>query len=86
MKPDVLRRHRSRWKVLERPQVKTIEDTSIRNSLETGDVYHSRCIGLLYDLLKSTENHHPDLSTRELQRGLSLFESLFSVAVSVRER
>ena len=48
--------------------------------------YYLRLCGLLPELRTSLSNHHPDLTTRELQRGLGFLESAFSIAINLRSQ
>lgn len=54
--------------------------------VEKGETYFSRLIGCLPELRSSLSDHHQDLQTRELQRGLSFLDSGFSLAVDLRAR
>ena len=79
MKPDDIRRLRDmRW-MREQP----IPPKKF-NSVEKGEVYLNRLYGALPVLRGLLSDHHPDLSTRELQRGVNLLESGFAMALDAR--
>ncbi|KAG6872267.1 hypothetical protein C0995_011404, partial [Termitomyces sp. Mi166 len=84
VKPDILRQNAdSRW-LREQPSIPEIEESSM--STRKGEDYFNQLLGLLPDLRSSTSNHHPDLTTRELQRGIMFLESSFSMGVGLRSR
>ncbi|KAF7294417.1 Midasin [Mycena kentingensis (nom. inval.)] len=63
-----------------REQPKLMEDTG------KSDEYFHRLVGLLPGLRSSLSNHHPDVVTRDLQKGVMFVESVFSMAVDARAR
>ncbi len=50
------------------------------------EVYFSRLQEMMPRLRSSLSNHHPDITTRELQRGIMLLQSSFSLAIDLRHR
>ncbi|KAL1950443.1 hypothetical protein VTO73DRAFT_5567 [Trametes versicolor] len=82
VKPEVLEQQSNpRW-LREQPVV-----TDLRSSLppfDKSETYMLRLSKLLPDLRASLVDHNPDIGTRELQRGTSLVQSAFSLAVEVR--
>lgn len=53
-------------------------------TLSRGDSYFDRLALLVPDLRGNLSNHHSDISTRDLQRGLSFVEHALNVAVDLR--
>lgn len=79
VRPDILRQQQdSRW-VREQP----ILPSSLM-STEKSESYFTRLQGSLPELRSSVLMHHPDLPTRELQRGVMLLESAFEMAIDSR--
>lgn len=84
MKPDVLRQQGdARW-IREQPIMPTVAEMAI--STEKVETYFTKLHGALPDLRAAVSSHHPDLTTRELQRGIMLLESGFSMAIDLRSR
>jgi midasin len=82
VKPDILSRQRDvRW-IRELPLMPKLSAVFI--SVERTETYFSRLQGSLPELRALLSNHHPDISTRELQRGVTLLESGFSIALDAR--
>ncbi|KAJ7086033.1 midasin nuclear AAA ATPase [Mycena belliarum] len=83
VKPDTLREHSdARW-IRERPILECDEaSTTVAKSEE----YYNRLHGALPDLRSSLSGHHPDLVTRDLQKGVMFVESVFVMAVDSRSR
>ncbi|KAF9013326.1 hypothetical protein BDQ17DRAFT_1419481 [Cyathus striatus] len=82
VKSNVLQNHcDERW-IREQPVLHSTE--AIGASACKIDSYLSRLMGSLPDLRSALPNHHSDLTTRELQRGISFLESGFSLALELR--
>ncbi|KAL5501448.1 MDN1 [Sanghuangporus vaninii] len=75
---------RSKRYVMEQPTIDAFEETPFRVALSKINYYFYRCVGLLRTLLQCDIDHHSDVSTREIQRGVSSFESAFFFAISAR--
>ncbi|OCB87744.1 P-loop containing nucleoside triphosphate hydrolase protein [Sanghuangporus baumii] len=75
---------RSKRYVMEQPTIDAFEETPFRAVLSKINYYFYRCVGLLRTLLQCDIDHHSDVSTREIQRGVSSFESAFFFAISAR--
>lgn len=81
MKPEVLEQQSNpRW-LREQP----VTDATI-GPLDKSEAYLLRLSKLLPDLRTRLGNHHPDIGTRDLQRGTNLVESAFSLAIEARTR
>lgn len=84
VKPEVLRQQMdSRW-LREQPTMLELEDPGM--STQKSENYFSRLYGSLPELRLSVSNHHSDLTTRELQRGIMLLESGFALSLDLRSR
>ncbi|TFK40741.1 midasin nuclear AAA ATPase [Crucibulum laeve] len=82
IKPEVLRHHTdSRW-IREQPSL----DGPAEESIVKGENYFTRLYAALPELRASISNHHSDLTTRELQRGMMFLESGFSMSIDLRSR
>ncbi|KAJ4482340.1 midasin nuclear AAA ATPase [Lentinula aciculospora] len=82
VKPDVLSQNQStRW-IREQPSLGRTSDFEFEKS----EMYWNRLNGLFPILRASIPSHHTDISTRELQRGVSFLESSFSMAIESRTR
>jgi len=82
--PEVLRQNADpRW-LREQPIISYLPEIAFPT--EKSENYYLRLCGLLPELRASLSNHHPDLTTRELQRGLGFLESVFSTAINLRSR
>ncbi|KAG6819694.1 hypothetical protein H0H93_009563, partial [Arthromyces matolae] len=82
VKPDVLVRNaNSRW-LREQPVLPETDEPSL--STQKGEIYLNRLLGILPNLRSSTSNHHSDLTTRELQRGIMFLESGFHMGIALR--
>ncbi|TCD70746.1 hypothetical protein EIP91_001775 [Steccherinum ochraceum] len=79
LKPEVLLRQRRTLWLREQPSTRDIVHTKV-------DLYWNRLMGALPLLRDSLVDHHADLSTREIQRGVMFVESCFSIAVAARAR
>ncbi|KAJ7608562.1 hypothetical protein FB45DRAFT_384103 [Roridomyces roridus] len=81
VKPDVLRQQSDvRW-LREQPILQCSTDVSRK-----AEEYFTRLNDYLPILRSSLSNHHPDLVTRDLQKGVMFVESVFSMAVDSRSR
>ncbi|RPD62626.1 midasin [Lentinus tigrinus ALCF2SS1-7] len=82
MKPEILEQQGNpRW-LREQPHL--IEPKSDLGPFDKSEVYFLRLTKLLPDLRAALGSHHPDIGTRDLQRGTNLVESAFSFAVDTR--
>ncbi|KAL5512832.1 hypothetical protein ACEPAG_3098 [Sanghuangporus baumii] len=75
---------RSKRYVMEQPTIDLFEETPFSIALNKINCYFYRCAGLLRTLLQCDIDHHSDVSTHEIQRGVSSFESAFFFAISAR--
>ncbi|KAG6866182.1 hypothetical protein C0991_007732 [Blastosporella zonata] len=85
VKPEVLRQNANRVWLREQPIVPELDEPSML-STRRGEDYFNRLHGLLPDLRSSTSNHHSDVTTRELLRGIMFLESGFAMGVELRSR
>ncbi|KAJ7625290.1 midasin nuclear AAA ATPase [Mycena polygramma] len=84
VKPDVLRQQSdARW-IREQPILQCAAEASA--TVVKGEDYYNRLNGTLPDLRSSLSGHHPDLITRDLQKGVMFVESVFAMAVDSRSR
>ena len=81
VKPDVLSKLRDECWVRNQP---LIPANSIMASVEKAEHYFDRLRGCLPALRKVLSDHHSDLGTRDLSRGLSLVESGYFLALEGR--
>ena len=82
MKPDVLDRQRDvRW-IREQPVISNLRVAHL--SVEGSEKYFNRIQGSLPELRNRLSEHHSDVTTRDLQRGIMLLESSFSIALDTR--
>ena len=69
-----------------REQPILVDDDEKKLSTDRIEVYFLRLQEMMPRLYSSLSNHHPDISTRELKRGIMLFQSSFSLAIDLRHR
>ena len=82
MKPEVLERQSNpRW-LREQPVSEDLEH--VRSPFGKSETYLFRLTKLLPELRAALASHHDDIGLRDLQRGTSLVESAFSLAVDTR--
>ncbi|KAI3616178.1 midasin nuclear aaa atpase [Moniliophthora roreri] len=81
VKPEVLNRNASPHWIREQPVI--TEDSQV---IERSESYLYRLNGLFPDLRASLSNHHADLGTKELHRGILFLESAFALAIGSRHR
>ncbi|KAF8139191.1 hypothetical protein K438DRAFT_1996249 [Mycena galopus ATCC 62051] len=82
MKPDVLRRQAdARW-IKEQPILQSLPEASA--TVAKGEDYYNRLNSTLPTLRSSVSGHHPDLVTRDLQKGVMFVESVFAMAIESR--
>ncbi|KAL1705188.1 hypothetical protein EV121DRAFT_279766 [Schizophyllum commune] len=80
VKPDVLLRQAdSRW-IREQPMMPPVEGRVTRRA----ESYFLRLMGCLPAVRAAVPDHHVDLSTRELQRGMGFLESVYEYALKAR--
>lgn len=84
VKPEVVRDHESQRWMREQPIITVASDGTVFN--QKGDLYLRRLLGLLPELRPTAASHHQDITTRELQRGISLLDSGVSLALRNRTR
>ncbi|KXN88102.1 Midasin [Leucoagaricus sp. SymC.cos] len=83
VKPEVLRQNSDTLWLRDQPILRNdVPDLDVGKS----ETYFSRLLASLPELRASLSNHHSDLQTRELQRGLWFLESGFSMAIDLRAR
>lgn len=83
LKPEIVDQHRKRAFLMEQPPMPSDGEIpkEVTNKI---DSYLYRSIGVFTVLLQSCAEHHPDISTRDLQRGISSFEHGLSIAIRAR--
>ncbi|KIJ64401.1 hypothetical protein HYDPIDRAFT_132220 [Hydnomerulius pinastri MD-312] len=81
IKPEVLSQLRDECWIREQPLMPNDESTA---STERGEHYFDRLRGCLPALRSMLSNHHSDLGTRDLGRGITLVESGYSLALETR--
>ncbi|KAL1760476.1 hypothetical protein FB107DRAFT_202952 [Schizophyllum commune] len=80
VKPDVLLRQAdSRW-IREQPMMPPVEGRVTQRA----ESYFLRLMGCLPAVRAAVPDHHADLSTRELQRGMGFLESVYEYALKAR--
>ncbi len=84
VKPEILAQHNSRRWVREQPMLSS--DLYASSAILKAEEYFYVLLGLLPELRASLSDHHPDISTRELQRAVMHIESGFSLALQCRSR
>jgi midasin len=82
VKREILDRQSNKRWILEQPVIPVMRAPF--NSLERAENYLQRLHSSLSALRKLSSSPHSDLSARELQRGILLLESGFSMALSMR--
>ncbi|KAF7309703.1 Midasin [Mycena indigotica] len=81
LKPHVLARQSEVLWLREQPQPQSCAESFLKI-----EDYFNRLSGLLPSLRSALSNHHPDLITRDLQKGIMFVESVFSFAMDSRTR
>lgn len=82
VKPEILEQQSNgRW-LREHPLIESMKESE--EIVEKTEVYLLRLTKLLPDLRTSLANHHPDMGTRDLQRGTNMVASGFSLAIDAR--
>jgi midasin len=84
LRPEVLKHQSDALWVREQPVMPM--GAFPRTSPEKGEVYFHRLCGLMPFLRTRLFSHHPDLTARELQRGVMYLESCYSIALQSRTR
>ncbi|KAI0916947.1 hypothetical protein AcW2_007206 [Taiwanofungus camphoratus] len=82
MKPEVLNQQRDLRLIREQPVLPS--SIACPTATEKAEQYLYRLTALFPELRASLSDHHENLSTRELQRGIMLLESGFAMALSNR--
>ena len=83
-KPSVLQNLADECWLREQPILVDTDEKQL--STDRIEVYFSRLQEMMPRLRSSLSNHHPDMTTRELQRGIMLLQSSFSLAIDLRHR
>ncbi|KAF7348332.1 Midasin [Mycena sanguinolenta] len=84
LKPDILRQQAdARW-IREQPVLQSLPEAS--TTVAKGEDYYNRLNHTLPVLRSSLSGHHPDLVTRDLQKGVMFVESVFAMAIESRAR
>ncbi|KAF7364926.1 Midasin [Mycena venus] len=84
VKPDILRQQSdARW-IREQPILQCPPAAS--TTIAKGEDYYNRLNSALPTLRSSLSSHHPDLVTRDLQKGVMFVESVFAMALESRTR
>jgi midasin len=84
VKPEILKHQSDVLWIREQPIMPI--NACPRTSPEKGETYFHRLCGLMPLLRAQSSSHHPDLTTRELERGAMYLESCFSIALQARTR
>ncbi|KAJ7132921.1 midasin nuclear AAA ATPase [Mycena filopes] len=85
VKPDTVRQQSdARW-LREQPMLQCAE-VGAAATVAKGEDYFMRLNGALPQLRLSLSGHHPDLVTRDLQKGAMFVESVFATALDSRAR
>ncbi|KAJ6508404.1 hypothetical protein C8R45DRAFT_967302, partial [Mycena sanguinolenta] len=83
-KAEILRQHAdARW-IREQPVLQCLPEASA--TVAKGEDYYNRLNHTLPALRSSLSGHHPDLVTRDLQKGVMFVESVFAMAIESRAR
>jgi len=83
IKPEVLRQNSDILWLKGQPILKNV---LLNSDVEKSEMYFSSLFASLPELRASLSDHHNDLQTRELQRGLSFLESGYCMAIDLRAR
>ena len=83
-KPGVLQNLADECWLREQPIL--VDDDEKKLSTDRIEVYFLRLQEMMPRLRSSLSNHHSDISTRELQRGIKLLQSSVSLAIDLRHR
>ncbi|EGN98495.1 hypothetical protein SERLA73DRAFT_110025 [Serpula lacrymans var. lacrymans S7.3] len=83
LKPEMLCLLRDDSWIRQQPIMATASDSIF---VEKGEVYFDRLRGALPSLRALLPNHHSDIATRDLLRGITLLESGYSLALDGRNR
>ena len=83
IKPEVLRQNSDMLWLKGQPILRNVLPDS---DVEKSEMYFSSLFASLPELRASLSDHHNDLQTRELQRGLSFLESGYCMAIDLRAR
>lgn len=84
LKPEVLRQNTSQKWIREQPLI--LKEYLPSLDISRSEMYYVKLCGSLPSLRFSLSTHHPDLTTRELQRAHMFLESGFSLAIDLRSR
>ena len=84
VKSDVLSQQSDVCWIREQPLISNLPTAFA--SVQRGETYYRRLQGSLPELRKLLSDHHCDITTRELQRGMALLESGFFMALDARSR
>jgi midasin len=84
VKPEVLAHQTNRRWLMELPNVGACPDSQAANTVQQIDMYFYRSLDVLFDLRSNVANHSDDITTRDLNRGVMLAESMFEVSIRCR--
>ncbi|KAL1744525.1 hypothetical protein HDZ31DRAFT_82642 [Schizophyllum fasciatum] len=80
VKPNVLRRQAdARW-IREQPSMPSMQGRDVQRA----ETYFLRLMGCLPAVRSALPDHHADMQTRELQRGMGFLESVYDYALKAR--
>jgi midasin len=82
IKPEILRQNASQAWLRQQPIMPTV--IAISFDVDKIETYFAKLCGALPALRYSLSSHHSDLSSRELQKGVTFLECGFSMAVDLR--
>lgn len=85
-KPDALALQQSRARLFELSLPSQSSDPALFEAVSHGDRYYHRLIDGVQVVRDSMSSHHSDFTTRDLQRLLSLTESLFNLGIVARKK
>lgn len=86
VKPDVLAQQSNRRWLMETRNAGVCSKGILGSLAKQIDTYFYRTVDVLSELRSGMASHHDDITTRELNRGVMLIESLFHVAIRCRRK
>ena len=85
-RPDILARQHSRERLFEFAIQHSCSDSTLLSSTRRSSRYYHSLIDGLQAVRDTVGSHHPDFTTRDIQRLLSLTESSFSFGLAAQEK
>jgi midasin len=82
VRPDILRQQSILLWIREQPILPL--STSMKTAIEKAENYYNRFHSSMVQLRALLSSHHPDVSTRDLKRGVMYLESCFNIALDTR--